>query len=530
MSYFQRTRPEGKIGSFFRTGRQKKIDCFSVDGFCSHCNTVFEAMGCFYHFCPCQEMRPSLTEEEIQRGSKKRELDALRRHYIQEKGFKVIEMWECEWWRQYKTTNSVKQQIREHLPYRRSLAAEQLLEEIKKGKLFDYVQCDIGVPEILQANFANFPPIVKSTLVSKSDIGDLMKNYADEERLLSETQKILISSFTLQNGTLITPLLLFYLLLGLVYTKMHRFVQYTPKKCFNSFVHSAVDARRQGDENPNSSVVAEAFKLLANSSYGYLIMDRSRHTVTKYLSDEKTHASINSKLFKKLDHVNKSLYEVELAKAQIEHREPIIVGFFILQYAKLRMLELYYNFFTRFCDVNKFEELEMDTDSLYLALAEREMENCIRPEMRAEWQRLRSNDCVDTFTADPVAYFFPRTCCIKHKQHDKREPGLFKEEFRCTEMLCLCSKTYCCYDVTSDKLKFSSKGLNKRVLEQSGDGPLEKYRRVLNEKVNVTSNNRGFRTNNHCVATYEQVKKRLSYFYPKQIVETDGIHTQPLNL
>ena len=101
MFYFQRTRPEGKIESFFTTGRQKKIDCFSVDGFFSHCNTVFEAMGCFYHFCPCQELRPSLTEEVIQRGSKKRELDALRRHYIQEKGFKVIEMWECQWWRLY---------------------------------------------------------------------------------------------------------------------------------------------------------------------------------------------------------------------------------------------------------------------------------------------------------------------------------------------------------------------------------------------------------------------------------------------
>ena len=62
-------------------------------------------------------------------------------------------------------------------------------------------------------------------------------------------------------------------------------------------------------------------------------MDRSRHTVTKYLSDKKTHAAINSKLFKKLDHVNNSLYEVELAKAQFEHREPILVGFFILQYA-----------------------------------------------------------------------------------------------------------------------------------------------------------------------------------------------------
>ena len=169
----------------------------------------------------------------------------------------------------------------------------------------------------------------------------------------------------------------------------------------------------------------------------------------------------------------------------------------------------------------------MDTDSLYLALAEKELEDCIRSEMRAEWQRLRSNDCVDNFPADAVANFFPRTCCVKHK-HDKREPGLF-EEFRCTEMLCLCSKTYC-YEVTSNQPNLSSKGLNKRVLEQSSDGPLEKYRSVLNEKVNVTSNIRGFRANNHSVATYEQVKKSLYYFYRKRIVETDRIHTQPLNL
>ena len=238
---------------------------------------------------------------------------------------------------------------------------------------------------------------------------------------------MLTSSFTLQNGTLITRSPMFYLQMGLVCTKIHCFNEYTPRKYFNSFVQSAVDASRQSDENPNSSVFAETMKFLPNSSYGYKIMDRSRHTVTKYLTDEKRHAALNSKLSKKLDHVNNSLYEVELTKAQIEHKEPIIVGFFIIQYAKLRRLELYYNLFTRFCDVIEFEELEMDTDSLYLALARKELEDCIRTEMGTKWQRLRSNDCVDSFTADAVANFFPRTCCVKHKQHEKREPGLFKE-------------------------------------------------------------------------------------------------------
>ena len=439
-------------------------------------------------------------------------------------------MWECEWWNLYKTTTCVKQQLRESFPYKRPLREESLLEQIRSGNLFGYVQCDLEVPEELKKKFANFPPILKNTNLGRHDIGSLMQNYAEKEGLLSQPRKKLISSYLLENGTLITPLLLFYLDLGLVCKKIYRFVEYTPVKCFNKFVQSAVDARREGDENPNSSVVAETMKLLANSSYDYQIMDRSRHTVTKYLSDEKTHGAINTKFFKRLDHINDQLYEVELAKAEIEHREPIIVGFFILQYAKLRMLELYYNFFERFCDVNKFEELEMDTDSLYLALSEKELHDCIREESKAEWEVMRTKDCRDDFTANATTNFFPKTCCTKHMKHDKREPDLFVEEFRCTEMLCLCSKTYCCYDSNSNKYKLSSKGLNKRTLEDCGDGPMAKYRKVLDEFIHVTSTNRGFRTVHLSVGTYEQTKKGLSYFYPKRIVDSDGIHIRPLNL
>ena len=62
LSYFNRTKLHFKVKSFYATGRQKKIDCFKVDGFRSHCNTVFEAMGCFNYLCPCQKVRPSLTE------------------------------------------------------------------------------------------------------------------------------------------------------------------------------------------------------------------------------------------------------------------------------------------------------------------------------------------------------------------------------------------------------------------------------------------------------------------------------------
>ena len=116
-------------------------------------------------------------------------------------------------------------------------------------------------------------------------------------------------------------------------------------------------------------------------------MDRIRRTVTKYLNDEKSHNAININMFQRMNHITDQLYEVELVKPEIEDWEPIIVGFSILQYAKLRMLEHFYYFFERFCDSDKFEEIEIDTDSLYLALWGENLEDAVFPEKQSwvEW-------------------------------------------------------------------------------------------------------------------------------------------------
>ena len=138
------------------------------------------------------------------------------------------------------------------------------------------------------------------------------------------------------------------------------------------------------------------------------------------------------------------------------------------------MLEFRYSSFKTFCDTQKYEEFEVDTDSLYLALSEEKLEDIILPQNGNEWETIRSQDCTDSFTANATGNFFPRTCCTAHKKHDRREPGLLEEEFRCSELLCLCSETYCCYDRKSKKYNFSSKGLSKRTLEDFGDGAMSK--------------------------------------------------------
>ena len=129
----------------------------------------------------------------------------------------------------------VKEHLRESFPFKRPLREESLLEQIRSGTLFGYVQCDIEVPEELKKKFANFPPIFKKTNVGRHNIGSLMQDYAEKEGILCQPRKMLISSYFLENGTLISTLLLFHLELGLVRKKIYRFVEYTPVKCFNEF-------------------------------------------------------------------------------------------------------------------------------------------------------------------------------------------------------------------------------------------------------------------------------------------------------
>ena len=238
---------------------------------------------------------------------------------------------------------------------------------------------------------------------------------AEKEASLFQPWRMLISGFKLNNGTTNTRLLSFYLELGLVCTKSNWFLQYTPVKCFKDFVKSGVNGRRRGDGKQWCSVVAETLIMLAKKSYGYQIMDRSWHSVTKYLNDESTHAATTIKLFERLAHIKDQLFEIELVKFEFEQKEPVFVGTFNLQYDNLRNYELVFNFF---CKVLRYNQIRWGVSGYRLPLfylLQKGLYRCIREEERHEWEFLRRKDFDDTFTADVCRIFLPRTCWAKQK-------------------------------------------------------------------------------------------------------------------
>ena len=79
----------------------------------------------------------------------------------------------------------------------------------------------------------------------------------------------------------------------------------------------------------------------------------------------------------------------------------------------------------------------MDTDSLYLALSEENLEDVFFPKNETNGTGYILKIALITLLRMQQNFFFLRTCCNANKKHDKREPGLFKEEFR-LQKVCAC--------------------------------------------------------------------------------------------
>ena len=212
---------------------------------------------------------------------------------------------------------------------------------------------------------------------------------------------------------------------------------------------------------------------MGNSSYGKTITDQEHHREVQFCLETKAPRLINKPFFRQTHQIEENTFEVQSCKKKIKLNLPMQVGLVVYQYAKLRMLQFYFDFMDKYLDRSDFQYCEMDTDT---------------PE---------------------------------HKACDKRTPVLFKEEWSGAGIIGLSSKTYYCFGAYD---KFSCKGVNKKT----NDINKEKYLNVLLTKQSSAGLNKGFRVVNNSMYTYEQVRDGFSYFYPKRKVLEDKVTTMPL--
>ena len=391
----------------------------------------------------------------------------------------------------------------------RSEDKDKLIQNVLNDKLFGFFQVDIEVPEQLRKHFSEFSPLFIISEVPEDQIPQHMKEYKiNTGRKKVKNNKKLLGVMKAEKILLYSPLLKWYLNHGLQVTKIHRYISYTSGRPFEWFPEEVSSARRAADQDKSKRQLGDTAKLKGNSFYGKMIENLEKHMNTKFTTDEELIDEIfRSPYFDDLEEISEGVFEVRQRKRRVIITRPYQCGIAVYQLAKLRMLEFYYDFVDKFCDRRDFEVIQMDTDSLYMALSTDDFDSAVRPEMK----ELYKDEKPKWLVTD---------------EYSKRVPGLFKPEFKGKRMIALTSK---CYFADNGENgvggipKFSCKGVSRRQNKMSW----ERYKNVLFGALDKVTNV-GFRKKENHIVTYEQTKLGLSAYYDKRIVHEDGIHTSCL--
>ena len=200
-------------------------------------------------------------------------------------------MTECEFNRLYATTPEISTLSTEHFPtfYRakpHAVSESVLIQAISSGLLYGMLEVDIEVPEKWSEGqerslspseyFSEMSPIFCTNDITFEDIGPHMQEHVRKSKLSEKPRRLLVSGAKARKILLATPLLKWYLEHGLRITRIYQVIEFIPKSCFKSFENEVSNARRRGDAD-GMTVTAETMKLIGNSAYGGLIMQKERH-------------------------------------------------------------------------------------------------------------------------------------------------------------------------------------------------------------------------------------------------------------
>lgn len=153
---------------------------------------------------------------------------------------------------------------------------------MQNNKFFGLIDCDISVPDNLTSKFSEMQPIFKNIEVTRQDLSEHMKGFAEQSNYLSCEQRMLIGSMRGEKIMLLSSLAQWYLKHGLIISKIYQIVQFKPLICFQKFCKSVSNARRMRDACPTKALLADTAKLIGNSVYGKMITNKEKHREVSY--------------------------------------------------------------------------------------------------------------------------------------------------------------------------------------------------------------------------------------------------------
>ena len=251
---------------------QKEIQGFKVDGYLQSSGKTYliEYNGCFHHRpCPhsgCKFHEGFCEEDRNDYEWYKKEV-ALRQWCAENNGILIVK-WSCRL--NFKALRDVETPAFPRImrTFERKDVGH-ITRLVKNDNLHGFIECDLMSPNSLIEKYSalNFPPIIRRSVVSVDMLGEFMQKRLKElnRKLPKNEVETVVNSWHAEKLFIYTPLLKWYLQLGLKITKVYDIVQYQKDKCFTRFISTCVQGRIDATA-AGKTTAAQTFKIAMNSS------------------------------------------------------------------------------------------------------------------------------------------------------------------------------------------------------------------------------------------------------------------------
>ena len=158
-----------------------------------------------------------------------------KKKFTMDLGIKYIELYECEYNRELKEDQYFNAFVESEYPAffkkyrRRHVRQEDVLQSVKDGTLFGAILVNIHVPDSLYHRFSELCPLFVNSDVPWEALGKCMQDLWNETHEMQygeikpyEAKRLLVGGMRAEHVLLSSPLLAYYLELGLVVSKVHK--------------------------------------------------------------------------------------------------------------------------------------------------------------------------------------------------------------------------------------------------------------------------------------------------------------------
>ena len=458
-------RPDG-VGEFWSDGKFQCHVVVEVWGHKSHVCSIHNKNPTDYHHTRRRKNGEKMTYEQVESFDRWR-LDCLKNEWPDAKII-VVEM--CVFQRDYEQESGshhseYKLFLDEYSHFKldkKKKTEEEILLDIANERIHGFIVADFECGPELREKTENFPILFKKAMVSRDDCGPIMGSYLKKMKLLRKPKLELISSHTGRGLVVSTKLCAFYLRLGVRVTNVQKIIQYSLSTALKEMVDTACEMRyRASSMGPDEKAIGNLMKALVVSCYGKMCTNPLKMTCVKYLNSNSLLKSLYKDQFTTVEYVgalgvDDNLYEMRKKPTVAHFSSPIHCSMWILNSAKLKVLELVYEVIQPCFDPRSYCYFCTQTDSVSIVCSERGLQewfqNRVKPEMREHFEQLRKKYFVAKGESDEA-------------KKSKFKAGVWKEEWAGTLAIGLSSKIYSVFNDEEKLLKLSCRSVPQNCVK-----------------------------------------------------------------